>query len=281
MNRTLARFSLALTLAVLVAGGGHAQQKEDSHLLKGSFTTHTGTEAFRNDNLGRPYITEKAGSWANWNYVATTGSLQLVVQYPVASRYVELDFGTLAPGAAYPTGTVSCTLVGKGTPASVAVPAFLQGGFPYILNPTQSFRITTGKEYTWKKTGTVNGQDVYDWAVGAATFDLWNMPDGTRYIQAWVTFTTGELQAINATAYLAFDSQTGVNPIGQVPSLLQVTRSGDKWTLTPMPAVNDIDPDRLSVASLTLQLTPMGTRKGYHSCPLGAYVMPFVLELWK
>jgi len=282
MARSLVRIGLALILATTSAGWGHAERTKVTEFK----ATFGDSLMLRNDNLGRPYISEKIVGWTNWAYASTVGS-ELQVLYPGGSRYVVVDFGDISPAGADYLGAGTkpwCDPIGStATPVQIDAPSFLVEGAAHVLqppNPTRVFKLITEKEYRWEPVNAAQPESGYHWQVYGA-LDIPGMADSdTRYVKMWVSFTTPEMEAIGATAYLAFDSQTGVNPIGQVPSLGKVHRSGNTWTITAVP-VDEHGSGGLAKLSYQLQPNTKLKRSGYHSCSLGWYEVPFELTLSK
>ena len=234
----------------------------------------------RNDTPA-PYISQKVSGYANWAYISTMGTLVLQVVYPGALRYVSFQFDDpVDPDWGYfPAGsTAVCEAVdGIGPLFSVPIPEFLlltSGSHVPDPQPTY-FRVSNGKEWVYDGTAWVNK---------GTTLNLLTMGDSSRYMGIVIEFYTDALHAQNAAAVVAYDNPTGgPNVIGYTQSLVKVTRNGDTWTITPVPA-GEGGIAEANVGNVTLNV-PTPRKRGYTSnygtCNLGSFVMPFELTLTK
>jgi hypothetical protein len=231
----------------------------------------------RNDRP-EPYISQKVSGWANWAYLTTAGTLMLQAVYPGALRYVLFQFDEpYGSSAYYPAGAyVSCQAVdGVGPLFSYPVPEFLlDTSSVHVPDPQPTyFRTSNGKE--WVYDGSV-------WVNTGSALNLLTMGDQPRYMGIVIEFYTDALHAQNAAAVIAYNNPTGgPNVIGYTQSLVKVTRSGDTWTITPVPAGDGGIADA-NIGNVTLNVPTPRKRSytsNYGTCNLGSFVMPFELTL--
>jgi hypothetical protein len=231
----------------------------------------------RNDKPD-PYISQKVSGWANWAYLTTAGTLMLQAVYPGALRYVLFQFDEpYGSSAYYPAGAyVSCQAVdGVGPLFSYQVPEFLLDTSPvHVPDPQPTyFRTSNGKEWVYDGSAWVN--------TGTA-LNLLTMGVEPRYMGIVIEFYTDALHAQNAAAVIAYNNPTGgPNVIGYTQSLVKVARSGDTWTISPIPA-GEGGIAEANIGNVTLNV-PAPRKRGYTSnygtCNLGSFVMPFELTL--
>ena len=241
-------------------------------------TTSLGLSAKIRNDRPDPYISQKVSGYANWAYISTMGTLQLQVIYPGAERFVSFQFDEpYGSSAYYPAGaSVSCQAVdGNGPLFSYPVPEFLiDTSAAHMPDPAPTlFHVSNGNE--WIHDGTT-------WVNTGNRLNLLTMGDEPRYMGIVIEFYTDALHAQNAAAVIAYDNPTGgPNVIGYTQSLVKVTRSGDSWTMTPVPA-GEGGIAEANVGNVTLNV-PTPRRRGYTSnygtCNLGSFVMPFELTL--
>ena len=146
----------------------------------------------------------------------------------------------------------------------------------YMPDPAPTLcHVSNGNE--WIHDGT-------SWVNTGSRLNLLTLGDEPRYMGIVIEFYTDALHAQNAAAVIAFDNPTGgPNVIGYTQSLVKVTRNGDTWTITPVPA-GEGGIAEANVGNVTLNV-PTPRKRGYTSnygtCNLGSFVMPFELTLTK
>jgi hypothetical protein len=171
----------------------------------------------------------------------------------------------------YPTGRLSCQTMNGEPFAGPIAPALLSE--PHVAHTT-FIRIVS--EFEWfEKDGM--------WGIDRANYRMLNlaaMPaDSIRYARALVYFDVADTDNF----WLGFNSK-GVNQAAQDVSYIKVVRSGQTWTVTPIPP-GEADFSASSLANVAHLPVPATapknrvytTRAGF--CDLGNFVMPFELRL--
>ena len=151
-------------------------------------------------------------------------------------------------------------------------PAFLSNA-PHVAHTT-FIRIVSSYEW-FENDGS--------WGIDKTNYRMLNlaaMPDSTtRYAQALIYFDVADMDDF----WLGVNSK-GVNQAAQDVSYIKVVRSGQTWTVTPIPpgeagfsADSQGNVVHLSVPATAPKNRIYTTRAGF--CDLGSFVMPFELKL--